>query len=370
MRKKVADFPDREDLSTPEAAYASIHRAYAAEGDAAWPRLSVQELAQRMPRVAKQPLPAEVAARFLSIEVFEVHVWDETHAVVIARGDKYMDLRWLDRVKGRWLNRGNDVTGTIEQARQTISRARCYKAVKLLRDERPPVADPAAHLRSFVDFLKREGKDPQRFVLEAIEKHRIVILGEIHHRPRYWAFNAALVRSPDLARRVGVIYLELPSNDQPLVNRFLAAPKYDPQPVIEMLRDVLWTGWPDQAMLDFFRTVWEVNQRLPQPQRLRIHLVDMARPWKEIKTRDDWRKHDVDRDQLMAENIVRDLAGPGADQRHALFLVGYGHAMANLAWPGGEPMKSAGLASTRQAGRSQRLCGFSPWAGHHQQRPG
>ena len=48
VHKKVSDFPNREDLTTPEAAYASINRAYAAEGDAAWPRLSVPSLAAWM----------------------------------------------------------------------------------------------------------------------------------------------------------------------------------------------------------------------------------------------------------------------------------------------------------------------------------
>lgn len=71
--------------------------------------------------------------------------------------------------------------------------------------------------RLFVDFLKSEGRDPQPFVLEAIEKHRIVILGEIHHRPRYWAFAADLVRAPEFAQPAGTIYLELPPHDQPLV---------------------------------------------------------------------------------------------------------------------------------------------------------
>ena len=47
VHKRVSDFPDREDLSTPEAAYATIHRAYAAEGDAAWPRLTVSELRRK-----------------------------------------------------------------------------------------------------------------------------------------------------------------------------------------------------------------------------------------------------------------------------------------------------------------------------------
>jgi hypothetical protein len=347
VHKKVTDFPTREDLSTPEAAYATIHRAYVAEGPAAFSRLSVPQLAARMGTTPKQPLPRDAAERFLNAEILEVDVWEETHAVVLTQMNKgqiqaYLDLRWLERMNGRWLNNGNDVTDTIKHARQKVAGKRANAEARRLRQERPGVADPAAHLRPFVDFLSREAKDPQQFLLEAIEKHRVVILGEIHHRPRYWAFDAALVRAPEFARRGGVIYMELPANDQPLIDRFLAAANYDPQPIIEMLRDVLWTGWPDQAMLDFFRTVWEVNHKLLEPQRLRIVLVDMARPWKEIKTREDWRRYDVDRDRAMAENIPHDLGQHATDKRSVLFIVGYGHAMVNLTKPGGEPMQSAG----------------------------
>lgn len=350
VRKKVAEFPEQEDLSTPEAAYAAIHRAYAAEGDAAWLRLSspenVAEMTRRGFRVkAKRSLSKEEAESFLTAEILEVHTWDGDYAVVIARmlGRKQViDTRWLTRVNGRWLNEGNGGADSVEEARKEIRRGRAYQAAVRLRDNRPPIADPAAHLRPFVEFLKHEGQDPQQFVLAAIKEHRIVILSEVHHRPRYWAFNAALVRSPEFSQKVKAVYLELPSNDQPLVDRFLAAAEYDPQPVIEMLRDMLWTGWPDQPMLDFFRTVWEVNRQLPASKRLRIMLVDMARPWKEIQKREDWRKYDVDRDKYMAENIVRDLDQNAADKRNTLFIVGYGHAMVNFTRPGDYPMKSAG----------------------------
>jgi hypothetical protein len=345
--KKVADFPAREDLSTPEAAYASIHRAVAAEGFAAFDRLSVPRIAALSRGVKLPVLPRGERERWLTAEIVEVHVWEGSHAVVIARressgvGSK-MDLRWLERVDGRWLNEGNDARATIDEARKKVVQMRSFQAAQRLRDERPPVPDPAAHLRPFVDFLRREGRDPRQFVLDALAEHRVVILGEIHHRPRYWAFNAELVRSPEFARRAGVIYLELPSHDQGLVDRFLAAPRFDPQPIIDTLRDNLWMGWPDQPMLDFFHAVWDVNQRLAKDEKLRVVLVDMARPWKEIRKRDDWRKYDVDRDQFMAANVVADLKGHAQDPRHALFVVGYGHAMRNLTSPGGEPMKSAG----------------------------
>ncbi|MGA2257104.1 MAG: M56 family metallopeptidase [Thermoguttaceae bacterium] len=114
IHKKVSDFPNREDLTTPEAAAVSIRRAYVAEGDAAWPRLSVPSLAAQMPGGAAKPLPKEVAKRFLSAEILEVHVWDGTHAVVIAReesasgGDSYMD----------------DVRSTLDAARQKIEQSR------------------------------------------------------------------------------------------------------------------------------------------------------------------------------------------------------------------------------------------------------
>jgi len=318
------------------------------EGIAAARRLSVPEIAARIPAGSIPRLPKEYAAGLLNAEIIEVHVWDETRAEVIAKMKDYgpkpdqLDRCSLERVKGQWLNRGDEHYGTLAEARKSVADVRRYEMARRLHANGPAVADPAAHLQPFVDFLKHEAKDPQQFVLDAIGKHRVVIMGEIHHRPRYWAFDAALVRSPEFARRVGVIYLELPSNDQPLVDRFLADAKYDPEPVIEMLRDNLWMGWPDQPMLDFFRTVWEVNRKLAESQRLRIVLADMARPWKQIRKRDDWRKYDVDRDQYMAEHIVCDLEKHAADKRHALFIVGYGHAMLNLTWAGGEPMKSAG----------------------------
>ncbi len=178
--------------------------------------------------------------------------------------------------------------------------------------------------------------------MQALAKHRVVILGEVHNRQLYWAFNTALVRSPKFAQTVGVVYLEMPLNDQPLIDQFLAAPECDPAPVIEMLRDLFELGWPDQPTVEFCQAIWELNKSRPKDQRVRIVLVDMARPWKEIKKREDWRKYEVDRNQLMAEQIARDLRDHPQDPRHALFIVGYMHAMKNLTYPGGAPLKSAG----------------------------
>ena len=204
-------------------------------------------------------------------------------------------------------------------------------------------ADPEAFLAPFVDFLKTHGEEPHSFVMRALAEHPLVIMGEVHHRPLYWQFNSSLVRDPEFPKRVGVIYLEMPPNDQALIDQFLAGERCDPQLVVQMLRDVLEWGWPDQAMLDFFATVWMVNQTLTPEQRMRIVLVDMPRPWSKIGKPEDWRQYEqVPRDRQMADNIVADRQAHPQDSRHGLFIVGFGHAHLNMTYPNGNPAESAG----------------------------
>jgi hypothetical protein len=123
----VTDSADREDLSTPEAAYASIHRAIAREGFSAFDRLSVPRIAGLASGIKPPALSKEKRKALLTAEILQVHVWEETHAVVIARAtypgkSAHLDLRILERVKGSWLNAGNDRADTIEQAVHKVER--------------------------------------------------------------------------------------------------------------------------------------------------------------------------------------------------------------------------------------------------------
>jgi len=191
---------------------------------------------------------------------------------------------------------------------------------------RAPVKDPERHLKPFVDFLRAEGEDPQTFVLNTLATHRLVIMGEFHNRPQYWAFNTSLVEAASFPRNVGVIYLELTSADQAMVDEFLSSSRPDPQPVVEMMRDLLEHGWPDQPTLDFFISVWKVNQSLSPEQRLRIVLVDPRAAWRDVHERDEAFKGEVYRDRKMADNILQDLQAHRHDPRHGLFIVGAMHA--------------------------------------------
>jgi hypothetical protein len=347
LNKRVADFPDQEDLSTPEAAYAVINRVMARGQQGAWRRISARKNRHRVPpadakRVEVKP---EVAEMWLNALIREVRIFRGRHAAVIAEiktasGATKYDKRSLELEDGRWLNMGEDILGTLEDARSGFA-AQCAHYVD--RPVRPAIEDPESYLKPFVAFLKTKAEEPKPLVMKILAKHKVVIMGEIHHRPRYWAFNASLVRDPEFSKIVGVIYMELPSNDQGLIDEFLASSELDTMPVIDMLRDNLWEGWPDQPMLDFFVTVWKANQPLAADRRMRIVLADMQRPWKDIHQREDFRQYETTpRDRQMADNILRDLREHPDDQRNTLFIVGAAHAMLNFKYPEGSPVRSAG----------------------------
>lgn len=340
VNKRVSDFPEEEDFSTPESAYAAINRVMATGGsDADWDRVSGRQPRgeQNARYYARRQMSPYWAKQWNEALIREVNIYLEKVARVFAEvrtesGEVRYDQRSVVFKNGLWFNQGQDgLVDSIERAREIFDskKARLYPIEKSIR---PKVQDPAAHVATFVKFLREEGKDPKTFVLDALAQHKVVLIGETHHRPRYWAFSSSLIEDPGFADAVGVIYLELPMNDQPLIDKFLAAEELDTEPVIDTLRDVFYMGWPDKPMLDFFVKVWEVNQTLPAEKRLRIVLVDMQRPWGKITRREDWRQYNVDRDKLMAENIVQDRREHSQDKRNALFIVGCGHAHLSLTY--------------------------------------
>jgi len=355
VNKRVRDFPEREDFTAPESAYAVVNRVMARGEEGAWRRISVRNLADRLPpadRPASQ-VSSETARRYLDANILEVMVFAGRHAAVIAAlpsqaGVPVYDRRTFGLEDGRWLNKGQSHFSTLERARTSFARY-CAHLVQQAR-VRPRVEDPEGHLKPFVQFLRAHAQAPKPFVMRALAEHPFTIIGEIHHRPRYWAFNCSLVTDPNFPTHVGTIYLELPSNDQHLVDTFLAGRDCDTTPVIEMLRDNLWMGWPDQAMLDFFMTVWMRNQSLSPERRLRIVLVDMQRPWSRIEQRQDWRQYETDRDKLMADNIVQDIRKHWAETRHRLFIVGVGHTALNMEYVQGFPVTSAGWHLRKRLG--------------------
>jgi hypothetical protein len=351
--RKIKDFPGAEDLSTPEAADAAMCRAIV--GGRSWRRFITPRALAAAHGVAEgQPLPAVYARRWLNQEILEVQIHGGTRAAVYKWWEPefwgtYFTASFLELQDGKWLRDSGCEHSGIQFVRDGFPRWWRYREQEQAR--RAPVKDPEHRLEPFVSFLRAEGQEPQAYLLKALADHQLVIMGEVHHRPRYWSFNASLVQAVGFPRHVGVIYLELPRADQALVDQFLGSPQLDPEPVIAMLRDFLGEGWPDQPTLEFFITVWKVNQGLPPQQKIRIVLVD-PRPVR--LAADDYVDvvlNESFRNQSMANAILRDLRVHRDDRRHGLFIVGLLHALLDVNSYTDSPVVTAGSRLREKLGR-------------------
>ncbi len=343
----------RAQISSPEAAYATINRDYLATGASLeeWSKVSTwKNDDQQKIKIAPEKAEGYRNARIVEVMVFRNCLAQVTAELSIGNGPE-SDLRSLFLHEGRWINKGNERVPTLEAARKTFAekRERIYlsalgQVAGPLRWHRPPVSDPQAYLQPYVDFLKDSAAEPHAFMMAAFKEHELVIMGEIHNRPRYWQFNAELVRDKAFAESVGTIYMELPANHQDNIDRFLSQSTCDKEIVVAMLRDMMDLGWPCKPTLDFFVAVWETNRHLPPDKRLRIRLVDMQRPFEKIHARSDWAQYDDgDRDALMARNILRDRQAADARRRHGFFIVGMGHTATGLCYADhATPIKLAG----------------------------
>jgi ketosteroid isomerase-like protein len=147
VKKKVslssvhtAEFPEKEDLSTPETAYASINRVSASGDQAGWQRVSVKEIAEKLAmenKNGKMKVEPEWAKVLLNAKIIEVRICDSNIAVVFAELPqeftsepirKPIDVRYLKLEDGKWLNTGNDRVWTIEEARAMFDKV-CGKSV-------------------------------------------------------------------------------------------------------------------------------------------------------------------------------------------------------------------------------------------------
>ncbi len=130
VNRVVTDFPDVEDFSTPEAAYATIQRASARGDQGIWRRITGRpEIVSALPPAdaPPKPVPPEAVRERLGCRVVEVWIYRDWHCLVIAElpsNPRYQyDIRSLRLVDGQWLNLGSSAAANLELARSHFVQA-------------------------------------------------------------------------------------------------------------------------------------------------------------------------------------------------------------------------------------------------------
>jgi heme-binding uptake protein ChaN (Tiki superfamily) len=105
---------------------------------------------------------------------------------------------------------------------------------------------------------------PVDYVLEKVEQHPVVLLGEAHWTRHDVELVVALVRP--LAARGIVLAAEFwPAREQEQLDRLIGASEWDAAPAMRLMRAA---AWPYREYLDILQECWRANREHPGSMRL------------------------------------------------------------------------------------------------------
>jgi hypothetical protein len=195
----------------------------------------------------------------------------------------------------------------------------------------PEGKDAEQRLQPYLQVLRQQGREPVRFVTEALARHDLIIFDDVLHTAlEPFEFYQQLIRDEAFQRQAPAIFLEIISiNRQRYLDAYLNAPSDDPLLLNPAFQDELnGNGWGLRSYFDLMQAVRVVNQALPPKSRLRVYGVNSPTLWPEIQTRHDlvqFRKSTASRDHHMYMAILNELA-EFRGKRKGIFLTNTRHA--------------------------------------------
>jgi uncharacterized iron-regulated protein len=325
--KKISEFPDTLDLSSPLKAGISIYYLSVHGKNSDWRRVSSERIKLFLPDTssANSDVPENIRSKYLNTIIKEIITYKDSIACVISQvRDSLYSIRWLCLENGNWVNNGEDGRRSIEESNHFFQEF-AEENMKTLRKINVFSSSPK-DTSSFITYIKEYGQNPKDFLLDKLGKYKLVMYGEIHRRKVSWDFLEEVVSDKRFIDRTGTIFMELGSDKQGDIDTFLSNKSIDKELLLNVFRDYILPGWDVKDEFDFIKDIWLLNKNLPSDKKVKIIACDTPRPFASFTSKDDIRDSDAkyDRDTFMADTILNYL-NLSKDNRSAIFIVGSGH---------------------------------------------
>lgn len=279
--------------------------------------------------------------RILDEKIIKIVIYKDSVAAIVTEYSENWQIisyTWIEN--GKWVNGGQGMAEGMESTDRQIK-----ENLPILYHDLPRIKEITTlptNTKPFTDFLEKQNLSPEKFVLQQIANHKLVINGEYHRRKVSWDMLRRLIALPDFPKVCGTIFMELPSREQPTMDLFMGADKLNGELILNIFRNEQINGWWDKDEYDFICDVWQINQHLQKEERIEIRLVDFQIPYSQIQTAEEYREATMqaeNRNTHMAD-VVEQYIKTKSDTRGCLFLVGCAHAykshVAGIASAGGD----------------------------------
>jgi len=118
-------------------------------------------------------------------------------------------------------------------------------------------------------------EDPIEYVLGKLQDCDLVMIGERHWVREEPTFIQNLIKRCYEKNAINAVFLEFGNfEDQGKIDAFMESPKFNPQLVIDVLRDYGIFGWGYQEYFDIFKLIYDENRKRPPARRIRLIFPD------------------------------------------------------------------------------------------------
>ncbi len=193
-------------------------------------------------------------------------------------------------------------------------------------------------LQPYIDFLKTTKVSAKDYILNLFKNHDLVILCERDHRDiTQYQLILDVIGDPRFAKTVGNVFTEIGvSTLRPGVKEFLHTEGLpadsEQRKVLEFHRNAsFYPLWEKRSYSFFLEKLYELNQRLPEDEKVDLYPSDMPFDWSgmdEVQYKKFWDSL-PQRDSIMSAQIIDNfdrIIGSNAKRKKALVIMNYRHA--------------------------------------------
>ena len=227
INKKVNEYPDHFDLSSPVNSFITFKYLKSEGKQGLYRSVNSYKFRHYFPKenAPDAIVKEETREKLLNTKINEIVIYKDSVAGIITDPPAKSAIKlpmqiitYLTLEEGKWLNAGENLGNDIGDARSKFKEdapkqlEKIHQIIKL--------KNVSKDTASFVNYLKKNGKEPKQFILQSLAEHKIVIYGELHRREISWKLMKSVIDDPNFSNEVGTVFMELSSDKQPELDRF------------------------------------------------------------------------------------------------------------------------------------------------------
>lgn len=138
--------------------------------------------------------------------------------------------------------------------------------------------------------VQSTAQDAYQEIWRIYETHQAVAIGDYHWNDISISYAINLVQYPEFANTVQDIVVEFGNAlYQKDVDDYISGRSDDIESIDKALRGSLYfTAWMPEVYRNFFKTVRDVNSKLPGDRQIKVHLAEAKFDWRTQKDAEQW----------------------------------------------------------------------------------